>query len=68
MFTIRVNYRKQGNYFIMETTDVCPFKVSIITNIKPVKQQDGTLTISYEPYKAYMKANDKGYLTLYINE
>lgn len=65
--TINVFFRKQGRYDILETIDF-GYRLSIITNIQPMQNRDGSLTISYNPYKAYMKANDKGYMTLYINE
>lgn len=50
---------------IMETI-AFGFKISINTELKPQQDQYGWY-LSYNPTKAFLKANSQGYITLIIN-
>lgn len=61
MITIRVEYKKVGNYNIMYTT-AWGFELSVISQIKP----DRNNNITYDPHKANILINPKGYIYLSI--
>ena len=70
-FQIEVAYRqmkKDGKvYNILETCDL-GFKISIMSDIPPVKANDGKMYITYEAKKAYIFQNKSGYMTLKIDK
>lgn len=62
MMQIQVQFRKFGQYNIMETLDF-GYRLSVKSNIKP----DHNGMIVYDANNAQIMVNDKGYLCLYIN-
>lgn len=62
MMQIKIQFRKFGQYNIMETLDF-GYRLSVKSNIKP--DQNGMIV--YDANNAQIMVNDKGYLCLYIN-
>ena len=69
LMTIPVQFRvvktSKGTFNILESS-YWGWKMSISSDIKAEKQPDGVYTITYDPNKTYMFANEQGYITLKI--